>query len=132
MIMHVGQTLGFNVIATWANDEEEYVEPVFSASPSGILDIDGQMITPVAVGECDLVAEYKGFTCTKKIIVLPGDVPIEPLKGDVNLDGEVNIADINAAIGIILGGTQDLAGDVNGDGEVNIADVNAVIDIIFN
>ena len=132
MIMHVGQTLGFNVIATWANDEEEYVEPVFTASPSGILDIDGQMITPVAVGECDLVAEYKGFTCTKKIIVLPGDVPIEPLKGDVNLDGEVNIADINAAIGIILGGTQDLAGDVNGDGEVNIADVNAVIDIIFN
>ena len=57
------------------------------------------------------------------------------LKGDVNKDGEVNIADINALIDIILGGvaTSEVIkrGDVNGDGEVNIADINAVIDIIM-
>ncbi len=54
------------------------------------------------------------------------------MKGDVNGDGEVNIADINAIISVILtGGTSDTA-DVNGDGEVNIADVNAVIDIILS
>ena len=51
--------------------------------------------------------------------------------GDVNGDGEVNIADVNAIIDMILGGINDNAGDVNGDGEVNIADVNAVIDIIL-
>ena len=54
------------------------------------------------------------------------------LKGDVNTDGEVNISDVNAVIGIILNGGSDLAGDVNGDGEVNISDVNAVIGIILH
>jgi len=55
--------------------------------------------------------------------------------GDVNADGEVNIADVNALISIILGNSteDDYAGvaDVNGDAEINIADVNAVIAIIL-
>ena len=43
--------------------------------------------------------------------------PETGLKGDVNLDGEVNIADINAVIDIILGGNNPTAAaDVNGDG----------------
>jgi hypothetical protein len=57
---------------------------------------------------------------------------VEPgVKGDVNGDGEVNIADVNAVIDLILTGRNEAAGDVNGDGEVNIADVNAIIDIIL-
>ena len=56
----------------------------------------------------------------------------EALKGDVNGDGEVNIADVNAIIDTILTGNTQPNGDVNGDTEVNIADVNAVIDIILN
>ena len=59
-----------------------------------------------------------------------GDVP-DPVKGDVNGDGEVNIGDVNAVIDLILSGASSPAADVNGDGEVNIADVNAVIDIIL-
>ncbi len=51
---------------------------------------------------------------------------------DVNGDGEVNIADVNAVIDIILNGSENPSGDVNDDGEINIADVNAVIDIILN
>lgn len=54
------------------------------------------------------------------------------IHGDVNGDGEVNIADINAVIDMILSDRFDVKGDVNGDGEVNIADINAVIDIILN
>ena len=50
-------------------------------------------------------------------------------RADVNHDGEVNIADVNAVITAIMEG--DLAGDVNDDAEVNIADVNAVIDAIL-
>ena len=50
---------------------------------------------------------------------------------DVNRDGEVNIADVNAIIDVILTGTITNSGDVNLDGEVNIADVNAVIDVIL-
>ena len=53
------------------------------------------------------------------------------LKGDVNGDGEVNIADINAAIDTILTGDTNTRADVNGDSEVNIADVNSLIDIIL-
>lgn len=54
-----------------------------------------------------------------------------PLVGDVNLDGEVGIADVNMAIDIVLAGAYQPSADVNGDGEVGIADVNAVIDAIL-
>ena len=55
----------------------------------------------------------------------------EYLNGDVNLDGEINISDVNYVIDIILGGI-DLNGlsDVNDDGEINIADIDHIINII--
>ena len=57
------------------------------------------------------------------------------LRGDVNGDGEVNIADINALVSIILGQVFDDAfmrrADVNDDGEINISDINAVLSIIM-
>lgn len=57
----------------------------------------------------------------------------QTVNGDVNGDNEVNIADINSLIDIILGDTGfTLAADVNNDLEISIADVNAVIDIILN
>lgn len=56
-------------------------------------------------------------------------------RGDVNGDGEVNIADVNAIIGIILGKSANSdvkrRADVNTDGEINISDVNATIAIIL-
>ena len=62
-----------------------------------------------------------------------GPAPILP--GDVNGDGEVNIADVNIVIDLILGGTADEGilkrADVNGDGEIGIADSNFIIDIIL-
>ena len=61
--------------------------------------------------------------------------PLDYIIGDVNGDGEVGIADINAVIDLILGGTADddtlVRADVNEDGEIGIADVNAVIDIVL-
>ena len=51
--------------------------------------------------------------------------------GDVNVDGEVNIADVNSVIDMIISGNVQAVGDVNGDGEVNIADINALIDLIL-
>ena len=57
----------------------------------------------------------------------------QDIRGDVNGDLEVNIADINHVIDIILednGNTP--AADVNGDGEINIADINVIIDIILS
>ena len=53
--------------------------------------------------------------------------------GDVNRDLEVNIADVNAVINMVLCGNGSTpAADVNGDGEINIADINALINIILS
>ncbi len=66
-------------------------------------------------------------------LAAPAQDEVTPLNGDVNSDNEVNIADINTVIDIILdGGTDSAAADVNHDGEINIADVNAVIDLVLD
>ena len=57
----------------------------------------------------------------------------ETVACDVNGDFEVNIADVNAVISMILSGDDyDVKADVNGDGEINIADVNTIISIILS
>ena len=63
---------------------------------------------------------------------IPGPVPT-PIKGDVNGDGEVGVADVNMLVNIILGGddTSEGRSDVNGDGEVSLADINEVVSIIL-
>ena len=52
-------------------------------------------------------------------------------RGDVNHDGEINIADVNEILDIIFDGYASPCAmsltDVNGDGEINIADINAII-----
>ena len=57
------------------------------------------------------------------------------LRGDVNRDGEVTVADVNAVIDVIVKDDADAEllslADVNQDGEVSIADVNNVIDILL-
>ncbi len=60
-------------------------------------------------------------------------VGIDPSLGDVNLDGEITIADVNAVINCILGTNDDhYMSDVNRDGEVTVSDINAIIDKILN
>lgn len=60
------------------------------------------------------------------------------LRGDVNGDGEVNIADIMALIDIIVGSGAEmdsalkLRADVNHDSEILLSDVNCIIDLIIN
>ncbi len=58
------------------------------------------------------------------------------IKGDVNNDKEINIADINALLDIILGASADECtrwrADMNGDGEIGLADVNALSDVILS
>ena len=74
---------------------------------------------------------YNGMAVYKIGRNVGGETPHPGVKGDVNCDGEVNIADVNAVIAMILSGKPEDSGDVNGDGEVNIADVNTVIDLIL-
>ena len=74
----------------------------------------------------EYILALKSLFCHYPYIMEPQAVP-----GDVNGDGEVNIADVNAIIDFILLGLSADNADVNKDGEVNIADINAVIDIIL-
>ncbi len=90
---------------------------------------DGAMST--TVGFAIENVEAYGVCGATFVEEIPGPGPQPGIKGDVNGDGEVNIADINAVIDLILTGKVSEAGDVNGDGEVNIADINSIIDLIL-
>ena len=55
--------------------------------------------------------------------------------GDVNHDGDVNVADVMMTVGVILGQTvKDFHyenADVNNDGSINITDVMGIVDIVL-
>lgn len=55
------------------------------------------------------------------------------LRGDVNLDGEVGVADVSAIYNILLGISDDYreTADVNEDGEITVADISAIYNIIL-
>jgi len=55
----------------------------------------------------------------------------EPPYGDVNRDGEVTVADVNAIIEVIIMDAVNPSADVNRDGEVTVADINSVIGVIL-
>ena len=80
-------------------------------------------------------ASFEDYYCTDVWTLFDNIICFDDVavNGDVNGDGEVNIADVNAVIDAILSGMGEAESfDVNGDGEVNIADVNAVVDIILS
>lgn len=60
------------------------------------------------------------------------DEPVSSITGDVDQDGMVNIADVNAVIACILDGTYKDKADVNSDGLINITDLNIIINIILH
>ena len=111
--------------------------PMIAATDAETYTLDdyGQAVITVhgeLPGMTSLVFGIDGYDLTATTLVNVEFVE-DVLPGDVNGDSEVNIADVNALIDVILSGrTDDMTADVNGDGEVNIADVNALIDIILN
>ena len=53
-------------------------------------------------------------------------------QGDVNMDGAVNVSDVNLLVSMILGNTtQNDMADVNGDGAVNVSDVTLLVSMIL-
>lgn len=63
-----------------------------------------------------------------------GIEPYEPMVGDANLDGVVDVADVQSVIAYILESGNSIHfenSDVNGDNMINILDVVLIINIIF-
>ena len=58
------------------------------------------------------------------------DITTQSVKGDVNGDGTVNVADIGAVIDMMASSGYSKAADVNGDGNVDVADIGTIIDIM--
>ena len=77
---------------------------------------------------------HKAWGPTLTLRFVKGELPPEPgMHGDVNGDGEVNIADVNVIIDLILTDADYQANaDVNGDKEIGISDINAEIDLILS
>lgn len=74
---------------------------------------------------------YDGYVLTQaeKVINLPEPI----LYGDVNGDGDVNIADVTSLVDILLSqyGYYDVHVDMNGDGIVTVSDLTIIIDILL-
>jgi hypothetical protein len=152
-----GQTI--DMMVTWITDQWESTG--FDASKVGLtaalLNAVGEAVdsvtftfTPESVGRTNKVPLSikvpRGMTAARlRFASWKGDVNsngavrqivmTSKLKGDVNLDKEISIADVNAIIGVILKTESDdgviSRADVNGDREVSIADLNEVVDIII-
>ena len=140
------QLKSVKILVENAYDERVTVEyPVESSSEEITLDVPVNDICDAAdLGNFPLHLVYYYITYnavttgTQYSLQIPGmelvyaNMPQdETIAGDVNGDGEVNIADINAVIDLILAGKTSTTADVNSDGEVNIADINALIDLIL-
>ncbi|MBP5337721.1 MAG: carbohydrate-binding domain-containing protein [Prevotella sp.] len=51
-------------------------------------------------------------------------------KGDVNLDGNVDVADISSILTVMANSTNDVLADVNEDGKVDVADISTVLTVM--
>ena len=124
--MAVGETLKLHVFLD-GSIADIFVNDMWAYSVR-LFPTDAAQVEAEAFATTPTTARVSAWTLDPTLTATPDGVA-----GDVNGDGEVNIADVNAVINIILSGVNDnpLA-DVNGDGEVNIADVNAIITIILN
>lgn len=75
------------------------------------------------------------YTGTSELI-LPIEIPAPTLKGDINMDGLVNVTDVTTLVDYILGKNPSNcdvnACNVNEDTTIDVGDVTSLVDIILN
>ena len=117
---------------TWKSPAEGQITVPANSTESAMVRLE--LDAPVMLRFNEIAGSSKANCYLDDIKMYYKETWPEPLVGDVDGDGEVNIADVNVLIDLILSGTGNkakLKADVNDDGEVNIADVNMVIDLIL-
>ena len=88
---------------------------------------------------CAMVGSYGGasarqFLPKTTFTYSGGDTPEpEVVRGDVDKDSNVNIADVTALVDMLLNNAELIPeGDCNKDGSMNIADVTALVDFLLS
>ena len=112
--------------------------PVYSVTANSTVataTIDGTTITVKAknrngIGSVIMKVTDGDGTTFEQLLNIAVSGTVEPMEGDVNGDGEVNVGDIMAVINIMAAEETDLKGDVNGDNAVNVGDIMAIINIM--
>ena len=87
----------------------------------------------LTAGEHRLCVRAKGLDGLWTLVSSSVFTISDSLKGDVNLDGKVDVADIATIIDVMASGSagdSPASADVNGDGTVDVADIATVIDIM--
>ena len=110
----------------------DYLENHFAPSIDGDILIVKSFETP-CTGYCVVQVSDGETTFTQHIgVAITHD--FQPLKGDVNGDGTVDVADIAAVIDVMAGnvtlGSVTHYADVNDDGTVDVADIATIISIM--
>ena len=65
-----------------------------------------------------------------KLVVTPGNGIGNGVQGDINGDGQVNVADAQKVLILMADGEYNAVADVNGDGKLNVADAQKVLIIM--
>ena len=89
-----------------------------------------QLIVPTGCAQ----AYQQANTWKKFQHISETDFPSDAIRGDVNGDGQVNIADVTALIDLLLSGNtnNNPGADANQDNMINIADVTSLIDYLLS
>ena len=101
------------------------------------LDASGEVFY-VRLADTGTIGEYHGtVTASTSRLNVYADVTgiVNPMAGDVNMDGTVNVTDVTALVNYLLGGNSVQintdAADLSGDGSVNVTDVTMLINNIM-
>lgn len=113
-----------------AADEELYA---MGAGKEWLSVYDANEYVSIPAG-CAYLMPTGGATTITIGTVLRTTSPMESLKGDVNCDGDIDIADAVAVVNYVVGKPNatfvEAAADVDGDGEVDIADAVRIVNLV--
>ena len=110
---------------------------VYASSRSDVVAVDAQTgkVTIKKPGKAEISASFAGNNNykTDRVSYI---LTVKPQKGDVNLDGVVDVADVVGIVNKILespaANFDATVADINGDGVIDVADVVGTVNLILN
>jgi len=140
-LVGVGKDQHINALSNWTNgndasvvaDDSSSGNPIWTQWGAGQRELFIMDHTGAIVFEENITSWSGGVPTDVKnqIVGLIEDIPSdEPLFGDVNGDGAVNVVDAVQTVSIILDDDYLASADINSDGVVNVVDVVGLVNII--